>query len=250
MAMDYFNYQSGQLYCEGVPIADVAGSHGTPTYVYSQATCLHHYQQLAGAFAPLEPLICYSVKTNSNINVLRMLAQWGAGFDIVSGGELFRVRQAAGDPGKVVFAGVGKTDQEISEAIEAGIGQFTLESAPEAENISRLAEGLGRKVAAALRVNPDVDPKTHKYITTGKKLTKFGVDIEEAVAFFEKYSALPGLELVGLHMHIGSQIRCWGSFRPCAVEATKSSGWTLAADSGLTTKVILLHWHRTTQKYW
>jgi diaminopimelate decarboxylase len=204
--MDYFNYQSGQLYCEGVPIADVAGSHGTPTYVYSQATCLHHYQQLAGAFAPLEPLICYSVKTNSNINVLRMLAQWGAGFDIVSGGELFRVRQAAGDPGKVVFAGVGKTDQEISEAIEAGIGQFTLESAPEAENISRLAEGLGRKVAAALRVNPDVDPKTHKYITTGKKLTKFGVDIEEAVAFFEKYSALPGLELVGLHMHIGSQI--------------------------------------------
>ena len=206
MAMDHFNYQSGQLYCEQVPIADVAASHGTPAYVYSTATFLHHYQQLAQAFAPLEPLICYSVKTNSNINVLRMLAQRGAGFDIVSGGELFRVLQAGGDPGKVVFAGVGKTDQEISEAIESRISQFTLESGPEAENISRLAEGLGRKVVAALRVNPDVDPKTHKYITTGKKLTKFGVDIEEAVAFFEKYSGLPSLDLVGLHMHIGSQI--------------------------------------------
>ena len=204
--MDYFNYQSGQLYCEGVAVADVAASQGTPTYVYSRATFLHHYEQLAKAFAALDPLICYSVKTNSNVNVLRMLAEAGAGFDIVSGGELFRVLQAGGDPSKVVFAGVGKTDKEITEAIEAGIGQFTLESGAEAENISRLAQGLGRKVSAALRVNPDVDPKTHKYITTGKKLTKFGVDIEEAVAFFEKYSDLPGLELVGLHMHIGSQI--------------------------------------------
>ena len=151
-------------------------------------------------------MICYSVKTNSNTNVLRLLGQAGAGFDIVSGGELFRALQAGGDPGKVVFAGVGKTDQEISEAIEAGICFFTLESGPEAENISRLAQGLSRNVTAVLRVNPDVDPKTHKYITTGKKLTKFGVDIEEAVAFFEKYSSLSGLDLVGLHMHIGSQI--------------------------------------------
>ncbi|NIA06280.1 MAG: diaminopimelate decarboxylase [Actinobacteria bacterium] len=204
--MDYFNYQSGQLYCEGVRLDAIAASHGTPAYVYSSATFLHHYQQLARAFAPLEALICYSVKTNSNKHILRLLEQAGAGFDIVSGGELFRVLQAGGDPAKVAFAGVGKTDQEISEAIEAGIGFFTLESAEEAENISRLAEGLGRKVAATLRVNPDVDPKTHKYITTGKKLTKFGVDIEEAVAFFEKYSDLPGLNLVGLHMHIGSQI--------------------------------------------
>jgi diaminopimelate decarboxylase len=175
-------------------------------YIYSTATFLHHYQQLAQAFAPLKPLICYSVKTNSNIHVLRLLGQAGAGFDIVSGGELSRVLQAGGEPAKVVFAGVGKTDQEISEAIEAGIGFFTLESAPEAENISNLAQRLGREVAAALRVNPDVDPQTHRYITTGKKLTKFGVDIEEAVAFFEKYSDLPSLDLVGLHMHIGSQI--------------------------------------------
>jgi len=204
--MDYFTYQSGQLHCEAVHLADIAAAHATPVYVYSSATFLHHYQQLAQAFASLEPLICYSVKTNSNIHVLRLLAQAGAGFDIVSGGELFRVLQAGGRPNKVVFAGVGKTDREISEAIEAGIGFFTLESAPEAENISRLAQGLGQKVAAALRVNPDVDPKTHKYITTGKKLTKFGVDLKEAVAFFEKYSGLPGLNLVGLHMHIGSQI--------------------------------------------
>ena len=204
--MDYFTYQSGQLYCEQAQTADIAASHGTPVYIYSSATFLHHYQQLAQAFAPLEPLICYSVKTNSNIHILQLLGQAGAGFDIVSGGELSRVLQAGGEPAKVVFAGVGKTDQEISEAIQAGIGFFTLESAPEAENISRLAQSLGREVAATLRVNPDVDPQTHKYITTGKKLTKFGVDIEEAVAFFEKYSNLPSLDLVGLHMHIGSQV--------------------------------------------
>ena len=202
--MDYFSYQSGQLYCEQVPIVDVAASQGTPTYVYSSATFLHHYQQLAQAFAPLEPLICYSVKANSNIHILNLLEQAGAGFDIVSGGELARVIRAGGDPAKVVFAGVAKTDQEISEALEAGILQFTLESAPEAENIARLAAAAGKKANATLRVNPDVDPKTHKYITTGKKLTKFGVDIEEAVAFFEKYNGLPGLELLGLHMHIGS----------------------------------------------
>ena len=206
VAMDYFNYQSGQLYCEQVPLADIAGSLGTPSYVYSSATFLHHYQQLAEAFAPLDPLICYSVKTNSNIHILKLLGQAGAGFDIVSGGELARVVQAGGDPSRVVFAGVGKTDQEIIEALQAGIMQFTLESAAEAENISRLAVATGKKANAALRVNPDVDPKTHTYITTGKKLTKFGVDLEEAVAFFKKYSDLPGLELTGLHMHIGSQI--------------------------------------------
>ena len=204
--MDYFNYQSGQLYCEQVPVADIAASAQTPAYIYSAATFSHHYQQLAQAFAPLDPLICYSVKTNSNINILRMLNHAQAGFDIVSGGELARVIQAGGDPAKVVFAGVAKTDQEISQALEAGILQFTLESAAEAENISRLAVAAGKKANAALRVNPDVDPKTHRYITTGKKLTKFGVDLEEALAFFEKYSDLPSLDLTGLHMHIGSQI--------------------------------------------
>ena len=204
--MDHFNYQSGQLYCEQLPVADIAASAGTPTYVYSSATFAHHYQQLAQAFAQLDPLICYSVKTNSNINILSLLNQAGAGFDIVSGGELARVIRAGGDPAKVVFAGVAKTDQEISQALEAGILQFTLESAPEAENISRLATAAGRETTAVLRVNPDVDPKTHRYITTGKKLTKFGLDIEEAVAFFEKYSDLPSLNLTGLHMHIGSQI--------------------------------------------
>ena len=204
--MDYFNYQSGHLYCEQVPIADIARSLGTPTYIYSSATFLHHYQQLAQAFAPLNPLICYSVKTNSNVNILSMLAQAGTGFDIVSGGELARVIQAGGDPAKVVFAGVAKTDQEIAEALQAGICQFTIESAPEAQNISRLAVAAGRTANAALRVNPDVDPKTHTYITTGKKLTKFGVDLEQAVAFFDQYSGLPNLDLTGLHMHIGSQI--------------------------------------------
>ena len=204
--MDYFDYRSGQLYCEQVGLAEIACSLGTPSYVYSSATFLHHYQQLAKAFGPVEPLICYSVKTNSNVHILGMLEQVGAGFDIVSGGELARVVRAGGDPGKVVFAGVAKTDQEISEALEAGILQFTLESAGEAENISRLAGVAGKKANAALRVNPDVDPKTHRYISTGKKLTKFGVDLEEAVSFFEKYSELPSLDLSSLHMHIGSQI--------------------------------------------
>ena len=204
--MDYFNYQSGQLYCEQVPIADIAASAGTPTYVYSAATFSHHYQQLAQAFAPLNPLICYSVKANSNIHILSLLHQAGAGFDIVSGGELARVIQARGDPAKVVFAGVAKTDQEISEALQAGILQFTLESAPEAQNISRLAVVAGKQANATLRVNPDVDPKTHRYITTGKKLTKFGVDVEDVTAFFEKYTDLPGLNLTGLQMHLSSQI--------------------------------------------
>ena len=204
--MDYFNYQSQQLYCEDVPLAKIADSLATPTYVYSQATFQHHYQQLAQAFAPLNALICYSVKTNSNINILRLLDKAGAGFDIVSGGELARVIPAGVDPAKIVFAGVGKTDQEISQALTAGICQFTLESAPEAENISRLATAAKKQANAALRVNPDVDPKTHRYITTGKKLTKFGVDLDEALAFFEKYAALPNLNLTGLHMHIGSQI--------------------------------------------
>jgi len=204
--MDHFNYQSGQLYCEGVGLAEIAGSLGTPSYVYSSATLGHHYQELARAFAPLDALICYSVKANSNIQIISLLDRAGASFDIVSGGELARVIGAGVDPAKVVFAGVGKTDQEISEALEAGIMQFTLESAPEAENISRLAVAAGKKADAVLRVNPDVDPKTHRYITTGKKLTKFGVDLEEVRAFFEKYSDLPGLNLLGLHMHLGSQI--------------------------------------------
>ncbi len=203
--MDHFTYQSGQVYCEQVGMADIASSLGTPSYVYSSATFGHHYQQLAKAFAPLDPLICYSVKANSNIHILNLLDQAGASFDIVSGGELARLLAAGVDPAKVVFAGVGKSDQEISEALEAGICFFATESAPEAQNISRLA-AAGKKANTVLRVNPDVDPKTHKYITTGKKLTKFGVDLEEVTTFFEKYSDLPGLNLVGLHMHLGSQI--------------------------------------------
>jgi diaminopimelate decarboxylase len=204
--MDHFNYQSGQLFCEQVRLADIAASLGTPSYVYSSATFGHHYQQLAKAFAPLDALICYSVKANSNIHIISLLDQAGASFDIVSGGELARVIRAGVDPAKVVFAGVAKTDQEISEALEAGICFFALESAPEAENISRLATAARQEANAVLRVNPDVDPKTHRYITTGKKLTKFGVDLEEVTAFFEKYSDLPGLNLTGLHMHLGSQI--------------------------------------------
>ncbi|HDZ20932.1 hypothetical protein LCGC14_0276620 [marine sediment metagenome] len=204
--MDLFSYRDGDVFCEGVRLADIVEQVGTPVYVYSAGTIRHHYRAIIEAFEAVKPLICFSIKSLSNLQILRLLADEGSGFDVVSGGEVARVLAIGADPGRVVFAGVGKTDREINEAIAAGVGLFNVESEQEFENLSRLAGAAGRTVRAALRVNPDVDPKTHRYTTTGKKETKFGVDIERAERFFETYGRDDNVRLDAIHLHIGSPI--------------------------------------------
>jgi diaminopimelate decarboxylase len=204
--MDFFNYRNGELFCEDVPAAKIAAEVGTPAYVYSKATLLHHYRQIAEAFKPIKAMVCYSIKSCGNINLCKILAAEGCGFDVTSGGELFRAMQAGGDPKKIIYAGVGKTDQEIADAIRTGIAAFNLESEAEIENIDRVAGSIGQKAVGALRVNPDVDPKTHVKTTTGKKETKFGVDIERAERVFEQYRNLKNLRMAGVHIHIGSPV--------------------------------------------
>jgi diaminopimelate decarboxylase len=174
--------------------------------VYSKQTLLDHYQRLTEAFAALKPLICFSVKSCANLSVCRVLAERGAGMDLVSGGELHRALLAGVPASACVYAGVGKTDDEIRQSIEAGVGWLNVESEQEFENISRIAGAMNKRCRAALRVNPDVDPKTHRYTSTGKKETKFGVDIERAKAFFKLYGRDPHCELKGIHLHIGSPI--------------------------------------------
>ena len=204
--MDHFRYRDGRLFCEDVPVADLADRYGTPLYVYSQGAFLDRLKALQSAFAAVDPLICYSVKANSNLGILKVLAGRGSGFDVVSGGELRRVADAGGDPGKAVFAGVGKTDEEIRAGLEAGVLMFNVESEAELEVISQVASAGGRTAPIALRVNPDVDPKTHRYIATGKKEVKFGMDIDRSLALAERAKGMPGLTMIGMHMHIGSQI--------------------------------------------
>src|SRR5215210_549591 len=204
--MDFFTYKNGELFCEGVPAERIAREVGTPAYVYSKATFVHHYRQIAQAFAPLHPTVCYSIKSCGNINICRVLAQEGCGFDVTSGGELFRALQAGGDPKKMIYAGVGKTDEEIADAINVGIAAFNLESEEEIENVDRVAGSIGKTAVGAIRVNPDVDPKTHAKTTTGKKETKFGVDIERAERVFEHYRDLKNLRIGGVHIHIGSPV--------------------------------------------
>jgi diaminopimelate decarboxylase len=210
--MDRFAYHNGSLSCEEVEIKDIAEQIGTPCYVYSANTFLDHYRKIASAFAELDPLICYSIKCNSNLHLCRLLAKAGAGFDVVSGGELYRAIQAGGDPARMVYAGVGKTDQEINEALDVGLGWFNIESVPELENLQRIA--AERKIVAhgALRINPDIDPKTHRHTATGKKHSKFGVDIEEAEDIVKRYAKHDYLQLNGLHLHIGSPINSTGPY--------------------------------------
>lgn len=204
--MDDFVYRNGRLHCEQVPVARIVEQFGTPVYIYSQNTLLTHYDRIAEAFGALNCIICFSIKSCQNIHICRLLAQRGAGFDIVSGGELFRALQAGGEPGKIAFAGVGKTDEEINQAIDAGIGWFNVESEAELQNIAKIAAGRGSRVRAALRVNPDVDPKTHEYITTGRKGTKFGVDIELARDIFDRFRHDQSVHLCGLHLHLGGPV--------------------------------------------
>lgn len=211
--MDFFDYRDGSLCCEDVGVADIADAVGTPVYIYSSATLLRHYRALADAFAELKPTICFSVKSLANLQILRLLAGAGSGFDVVSGGELARVKAIGVDCAEVVFAGVGKTDREINEAIEADIALFNVESESEFENISHLAAAAGKCVRAALRLNPDVyDPATHTYTATGKKETKFGVDIDRAVEFFRAYGRDEHARLDAIHLHIGSPIYSAGPY--------------------------------------
>ena len=205
--MDHFTYRNGKLHAEGVDLQRVAESLGTPAFVYSAATLTDHYDRLAGAFAELEPQMCYSIKSCGNIHILRLLAERGSGMDVVSGGEIRRALAAGVDPAKLVYAGVGKTDEEIRFALETGVGRFNVESEAEFENIARIAAEMGVVGHAALRVNPDVsDERTHAKTTTGKKETKFGVDIDRARDFFERYGKSEHCRLDGIHAHIGSPI--------------------------------------------
>jgi diaminopimelate decarboxylase len=204
--MDFFNYKNGELFCEDVPAAKIAAEVGTPAYVYSKATLLRHYRQIADAFSPINATVCFSIKSCGNINICRVLAEQGCGFDVTSGGELFRALQAGGEAKKIIYAGVGKTDQEIIDGINAGIAAFNLESEAEIENIDRVAGLIGKKAIGAIRINPDVDPHTHAKTTTGKKETKFGVDIERAERVFEQYRNLKNLRIAGVHIHIGSPV--------------------------------------------
>ncbi len=202
--MDLFQYKNGRLYAENVAVQDIAEQVGTPVYIYSKATMLDHLKKIQSAYAELDTMICYSVKACGNMNILRLLAEAGSGFDIVSGGELYRATQAGGDVGKIVYAGVGKTDQEIVEALEAGIAYFNIESEAELENLIALAKKTGTTAKAALRVNPDIEYDTHKHITTGVKETKFGVDIERAQRVFAQYGDNGAVQLCAIHVHLGS----------------------------------------------
>ncbi|HEY7120534.1 MAG TPA: diaminopimelate decarboxylase [Tepidisphaeraceae bacterium] len=206
--MDFFTYKNNELFCENVPAARIAAEVGTPVYVYSKATLVRHYRQVADAFAALKPTICYSIKSNSNLNLCKVLVAEGCGMDVTSGGELFRALKAGCDPKKIIYAGVGKTDDEIRMAIDAGIAAFNLESEAEIENVDRVAGEMKRTAIGALRVNPDVDPghKTHAKTTTGKKENKFGVDIERAERVFDQFKSLKHLRLAGIHLHLGSPI--------------------------------------------
>jgi diaminopimelate decarboxylase len=205
--MHGFSYKNGNLFCERVDLTALAAGHGTPLYVYSAGTILDHYRRLDVALAGVDHEVAYAVKANSNLSVLRLLANEGAGFDIVSGGELFRVIRAGGDPAHCTFAGVGKTRGEIIYALEQGIYSFNVESEEELRYLNEVAGELGMIAPAAVRVNPNVDAKTHKYISTGKSENKFGVDFESIPGLYERASKeLPNIKLRGLQMHIGSQL--------------------------------------------
>lgn len=204
--MNAFEYRDGELCCENVHVADIAHRFGTPVWIYSKAKLLDAFNSVRTAFAELDPVICYSVKANSNLSLLKILNEAGSSFDVVSGGELYRVKTAGADTKRVVFAGVGKTDAEIRQALEDDILMFNVESEGELDAISAVAKSLGRVAPVAMRLNPDVDGKTHAKTTTGKKGNKFGMDIERHNELAAKVLADPHLELRGIHMHIGSPI--------------------------------------------
>lgn len=201
-----FESRNGELYAEDLPLSQIAAQFGTPTYVYSRAALTEAFRNFDAGFAGTDHLVCYAVKANPNIAILNLFARLGAGFDIVSGGELARVIAAGGDPGKVVFSGVGKTADEMRQALEANIFCFNVESAPELERLNQVAGELGKRAPVSLRVNPNVDAKTHPYISTGLKNNKFGVAYEDALALYKRAASLPNIAVHGIDCHIGSQL--------------------------------------------
>ncbi|MBU3028976.1 diaminopimelate decarboxylase [Paracoccus marinaquae] len=204
--MDHFNYRDGSLHAEEVPLTRIAAEVGTPVYVYSTATLTRHFGLFRQALDWTDHLVCFAVKANSNIAVLKLLGDLGAGMDVVSGGEYARARAAGVPGGRIVFSGVGKTRAEMRQAIEGGIRQFNIESEPEMRALSDLAVSMGVQVPVAIRVNPDVDAKTHEKISTGKSENKFGIPIARAREVYAEAAALPGLKVVGIDVHIGSQL--------------------------------------------
>ncbi len=204
--MHHFSYKNAELYCEDVPVRKIADHVGTPFYLYSHATLVRHFNAFDSAFDGIEHLTCFSVKSNSNIAILRLFSRLGAGADIVSGGELYRVLKAGIDPAKVVYSGVGKTEDEMEYALNSGILMFNVESHQELIKLNRVAEKLNKTAKISIRVNPDIDPKTHPYISTGMKQNKFGIDIEKAIEEYKFASKLNHIEVIGISCHIGSQL--------------------------------------------
>jgi diaminopimelate decarboxylase len=204
--MSHFEYRQGELHADAVPLSRIAEQFGTPTYVYSQQALLENFSAWSNAAAGRDALICYAMKANSNLAILKLLAEHGAGFDLVSGGELQRVLAAGGDPRKCLFSGVGKTRAEMELALAHDILCFNVESIPELKRLDEVARGVGKKAPVSLRVNPNVDPKTHPYIATGLKANKFGVAFADALATFRMAAGMANIEVVGIDCHIGSQL--------------------------------------------
>ena len=204
--MNHFHYRDGELFCEDVPLAELALQYGTPLYVYSRATFERHFHVFDSAFGDLPHLTCYAVKANSSMALLELVADWGGGMDVVSGGELYRALAAGVDPRKIVYAGVGKGRREIEEALDAGILMFNVESLEELRRIDEVAGARSRRAPVALRVNPAIDPKTHKYIATGLRESKFGIEWEKVLESYRLALGMANIDVVGIHAHIGSQI--------------------------------------------
>ena len=217
--MDHFHYRDRVLHCEDVPVPELAAAYGTPLYIYSRATLLHHLTQIQTAFASANPLICYSLKTNANIHIGRLMAEHGSGFDVTSGGELYRALAAGGTGDKIVFAGVGKTDAEIRYALDTNIHFFNVESAEELHNLGAVARSMGKIARAALRVNPDLPPKTHVKTDTSVKGVKFGLDIDTVLEVAQTVVDHPNLKVIGVHMHLGSPILSAEPYRQGAAKA-------------------------------
>ena len=213
---DRFTYRNDEMCCEDVPLREIVDAVGTPAYVYSLAQLRDAFRSFDQAFAASRHLVCFSVKANSNLAVLRAFVNEGSGFDIVSGGELFRVLKAGADPGKVVFSGVGKTREEMEYALRSGILMFNVESEQELEALNEVAGSMGVTAPVSFRINPDVDPQTHPYISTGMKKSKFGIAIDPAAAAYRRAIALPNVEVVGVDCHIGSQLTSTSPFADAA----------------------------------
>ena len=213
---DRFTHRNDEMYCEDVPVRDIVDAVGTPVYVYSLARLRDAFRAFDDAFADTRRLVCFSVKANSNLAVLRSFVNEGSGFDIVSGGELFRVLEAGADPGKVVFSGVGKTREEMEYALRSGVLMFNVESEQEMEVLDRVAGGMGVAAPVSFRINPDVDPKTHPYIATGMKQSKFGIGVGPAAEAYRRAVSLPHVKVVGVDCHIGSQLTSTRPFSDAA----------------------------------